>query len=138
MPLTGGLLNTLISLLEFLLPQSFMGFQTQPIVYFIVFLLFVYLAYRFLKLTFKGILIFIAAALFPLLANYFLGLDIGISFNSILSYGLTGLFLYIAGMLLKSVVSILKAVTWPFRKIFGGSEEERIEELEEELEEEEK
>lgn len=137
MPL-GGLLNTLISLLEFLLPQSFMGFETQPIIYFVIFVLFVYLAYRFLKVAFKGILIFISAALFPFVANYFLGLSISTGFNSLFSYGVTGFFLYMLGIAAKSSVGILKAVTWPFRKLLGRSEEEEeIDELKEEYKEEE-
>lgn len=134
MPL-GGLLNTLISLLEFLLPQSFMGLERQPIIYFVIFVLFLYLGYRFLKVAFKGILIFVTAALFPLVANYFLGMGIPVSLDSLFSYGVTGFFIYMLGIAVKSSVGILKAVTWPFRKLFEGSEEKEVEELKEKYKE---
>lgn len=131
-----GLVKTIIALLEYLIPQSFLGMQTQPILYFIIFMAFVYVVYRFLKFTFKAVLIFVAAGLFPVVANYFLGLTIPVTFNSILSYASVALFLFIVGMLLKSAVGILKAVTWPIRKLLGKSEEEEVEEKVEEYEEE--
>lgn len=132
----GGMFETLISILEYLVPQSFLGLQSHTIIYFFVFVIFVYLAYRFLKLAFKGLLIFVAAAFFPVVANYFLGLGIPITFNSIISYASAGLFFYIIGMLLKSVANIIKIVTWPLRKLFGESEEEKLEELEKRVDEE--
>lgn len=135
MPL-GGLLETVMALLNFLLPESFMGFQTQPIIYFVVFILFVYLAYRFLQLALKSVLIFAAAALFPIVANKFLGMSIPLNVGNVFSYATTGLFLYLLGRLLRTFSDILKAVTWPFRKLLGGSEEEYEELKKEEREEE--
>lgn len=135
MPL-GGLLETVMTLLNFLLPESFMGFETQPIIYFVVFILFVYLAYRFLQLALKSVLIFAAAALFPIVANKFLGMSIPLNVGNVFSYATTGLFLYLLGRLLRTFSNILKAVTWPFRELLGGSEEEYEELKEEEREEE--
>lgn len=132
-----GILDTLTDILKYIVPESFLGFDGQTIIYFLVFIVGVYLIYRFFKLAFKGVLVLIAAGLFPILANYFLGVDIPINFNTIISYAFMGLFLYLVGMFIKSGVSIVKIVTWPFRKIFGKSEEEKMEErIERELEEE--
>lgn len=132
----GGFLETIMSFLKFLVPESFLGLEGNTIIYFIIFIIFVYLIYRFLKVAFKSALIFVAAALFPFVANYFLGINIPITVDSIISYGVTGVFLYFLGLSLKFISGIVKAITWPFRKLFGKSEEERLEEqIDEEFEE---
>lgn len=131
-----SIVGTLVGILNFILPQSFMGVETGMILYFLIFVVSIYFIYRFLKLAFKAGLIFVSAGLFPVLANYVFGIQIPITVESILSYAFTGLFVYLAGYMIKSFYGVLKALTWPFRKLFGKSEEERIEErVEKELEE---
>lgn len=125
--LIAGVMDTLMTILEFIVPQSFLGFEGQTIIYFLAFIVGVYLIYRFFKLAFKGVLVMIAAAIFPVLANYFLGFDVPINFSTIISYGFMGVFLYLLGTFLKSSASVLKVVTWPFRKILGKSKEEKME-----------
>lgn len=104
------------------------------LVYVIVFAVVVYFIYRFMKLIFKAIMVFVAGAIFPFFANYFLNAGIPITMENIIFYSFGALALFFAVMLVKNIITVLKVITWPFRKLFGKSEKESIkEELEEEM-----
>ncbi|MFP4116964.1 MAG: hypothetical protein ACLFQ8_02280 [Candidatus Aenigmatarchaeota archaeon] len=142
MPLS-SLLDSVAELLSSLLPEQFLGlgadlYSFLPIVVFIVF---VYLIYRSLKIAFHGMLIFVAGALFPIFANNFFGTAIPIAIDSLVSYGLLALVIYLGYVFIGTIATFLKIVTWPFRKLFSKSKDvvtrdELDKEVEEILEEE--
>jgi len=137
MPIT-GILETIFSMISSVIPEEIMGYGLQlsnllPVLLFIVF---VYLAYKSLKIAFRGAIVFTAASLFPLFANYFFGASIAIGLDSMLSYGASGLILYIAYVFLGTIIKILKIITWPLRKLFGRDEDLNRDEVEEMIEEE--
>ncbi|MFP4115681.1 MAG: hypothetical protein ACLFTQ_00535 [Candidatus Aenigmatarchaeota archaeon] len=133
-------LKTVLQALSAILPEEIMGYSlhVQTVLPMVAFIGFIYIAYKSMKIAFRGIMVFTAAALFPVAANYFLGMNIPIHIDTMLSYGASGLLLYIGYVFFGTIVSILKIVTWPLRKLFGGGDEELSEEeVEEMLEEEE-
>jgi len=142
MPLS-GLLDAVADLISSLVPDQFLGlggdlYSFLPV---IVFAIFVYLVYKSLKVAFRGMLVFVAGALFPIFANNFFGTAIAIGIDSMVSYGLLALVLYLGYVFLGTVTTVVKVVTWPFRKLFSSSKDavtkdELDEEVEEILEEE--
>lgn len=133
-----GLVDSIASLLSSVLPDTFLGFSTDlySLLPILVFGIFVYLIYRSLKIAFHGILVFLAGALFPLFANRFLGIAITVGIDSMVSYGLLALVLYLGYVFLGTLTKIVSIVTWPIRKLFSGSKEEVTkDELDEEVEE---
>lgn len=140
-----GIVDSVASFLSSLLPDVFTGlgadlYSLLPI---LAFGIFVYLIYKSIKIAFHGIMVFTAGALFPFFANNFFGTSIAIGFESLISYGLLALVLYLAYVFLGTFTKIVKIVTWPIRKLFSSgdskvSKDELDEEVEEILEEEER
>ncbi len=125
MPLT-GIIETVLGLLESFVPGWLLGgfdqiYRIAPILAFVIF---VYFAYKSLKIAFHGLLVFTAAAIFPFFANYLLGTSIPTAIDSLLYYGLVGVILYLGYVFLGTITSILKVVTWPLRKLFSGGDKE--------------
>ncbi len=124
MPLS-GLVDIIVSLLSSVIPDQFIGigsnlYSLLPVA---VFVIFVYLIYKSLKIAFHGMLVFVAGALFPLFANNFFGTAIAIGIDSMLSYGLFALILYLGYVFIGTVKKILRVVTWPARKLFSKSKD---------------
>ncbi len=124
MPLS-GLIDFVVSLISSVLPEQFMGFGVDlysfmPVV---VFVIFVYLIYKSLKIAFHGMLVFVAGAVFPIFANNFFGTSMAIGIESLISYGLFALVLYIGYIFMGTITKVLKVITWPLRKMFSKSKD---------------
>lgn len=94
---------------------EFLG-QGDILIFFAIFVIFIIVAYRFVKFVFKAFMIGLVAALFPVFGNLLFGLNIEISLFNIFWFALTGIGLFILYAVLKIGWKFLKAVTWPFRR----------------------
>lgn len=132
-------LGVLNDLLGRAIPRGFIDLDFSVIMYFLVFVIFAYIAYKVLNVAFSFLFIFVAAGLFPVFASYVLGLPVDLSLGTVLSYALMGIIFYAIAFGLEILYKTLRAVFWPFRKIFGSSKEEEIDkEIRKEIEKERK
>lgn len=96
----------------------------------IVFILFIISLKKFMGIIRNGLIILIASALFPIVANKLLGLPVPADTGSIISFAMTGLFiyfLYLVGTTVYKVLSIAERVAKPFvpkSKTVGKGEKE--------------
>ncbi len=97
---------------------EFLG-QSEIIIFFAVFVIFIIIAYKLVKFAFKAFIIGLAAALFPIFGNFFLDLSIEITLFNIFWFALTGIGLFILYSIIKTGWKFLKAITWPFRRARG-------------------
>ncbi len=97
---------------------EFLG-QTEIIVFFLIFVVFIIIAYKLVKFVFRAFIIGLAAALFPIFGNFFLGMNIDITLFNVFWFALTGIGLFILYSILKTGWKFLKIVAWPFRKARG-------------------
>ncbi len=75
----------------------------------------IYAAYRIFKLVLHIIGAGILGALFPPFSNYFLGSQIPITFESIITYALVAIGIMYVILLIKGIYHLIKYATWPFR-----------------------
>ncbi|MFB6076373.1 MAG: hypothetical protein ABEK17_04480 [Candidatus Aenigmatarchaeota archaeon] len=127
----GSQINTLMELL----PSTIVNLNTETIIFFAFFIITIYSVYRLLKLAFKGLLVAVAAGIFPVIANVFLGYNFPITVETITSFAMMGVFFFIIAIIVEKILWVFKIITWPFRKLFSKNEEEELdEEIREELE----
>lgn len=134
------ILSVIGDFFRLIIPDTFIRLNFNVILYFLVFIVFVYIIYKFLKLTFRLGLVFVSGGLFPVLANYVLGLPIEVTVNTVFSYALMALVFYLLFILIGAGFRVLKTLSWPLRKIFGSSKSDKKEiekEILEEIEEDE-
>ena len=81
----------------------------------IIALVSIYVAYRLFKLVLHIIGAGVVGGIFPLLSNHFLGYEIPISFESIVTYALVAIGIMYVILLVKGVYHLIKYATWPFR-----------------------
>lgn len=102
-----------------------MTFDFQTALLFAVFLVFVVLAYKTVKLVTKVAMVGIVAALFPVAAK-FMGLPVELTIQSIAFFAFTGMLLYVLFTFSKLAMSAVeiaaKAVAWPFRQLLKKSD----------------
>jgi hypothetical protein len=60
----------------------------------VLFIVFLFLAYKVFKVLVKTVVIAVIAGVFPLVARYIFGMDIPVSFDSILWFVITAIALY--------------------------------------------
>jgi len=94
---------------------EFLG-QADIIMFFVIFVIFIVIAYKLVKFVFKAFMIGLVAALFPIFGNLLFDLGIEISLFNIFWFALTGIGLFILYSLLKTGWKFLKILIWPFRK----------------------
>ena len=75
----------------------------------------IYAAYRIFKLILHIVGAGILGGLFPLISNHFLGSEIPITFESIISYALVAIGIMYVILLVKGIYHLIKYATWPFR-----------------------
>lgn len=131
------MLESQINTLTEMLPTTITTLNLETLVFFAFFIITIYSIYRLLKLAFKGILVAVAAGVFPVLSNVLFGYNFPITIETVTSFAMMGIFFFILAVIVEKVLWVFKLITWPFRKLFGKSEEEKMEEeIKEELEEE--
>lgn len=94
---------------------EFLG-QTDIVIFFVIFVIFIVIAYKLMKFVFKAFMVGLVAALFPIFGNLFFGLGIDISLFNIFWFALTGICLFILYSIIKTGWKFLKMITWPFRR----------------------
>ena len=107
--------------LEFLgeIFSQLMGMNS--ILLFIIFFIFIILAYKLFQTVIKALIIGVIAAAFPFIANA-LGFSIPINLNTILWFAIFGVLLYFAYSFIAGGVKIVKLVLSPFRWLFRKKE----------------
>lgn len=90
--------------------------QPEIIIFFIIFLAFIVIAYKIFQFVAKAFIVGIIAALFPIFANMFLGFNIPINIQSILWFALLGIEIFLVYSFLLSIGKIVKIITYPFRR----------------------
>ncbi len=89
--------------------------QQGVLVYFLLFIVFVIIAYKFIKFLFRVLIIGLVSSLFPIFANLVLNLNIAINLYSIAWFAVTGMGLYIAYVAIKIAWKSIKTLTFPVR-----------------------
>lgn len=85
------------------------------LIFFVIFIIFIVIAYKLVKFLFKAFIIGLVAALFPVVGNLFLGLDIQISLYNIIWFAATGIGLFLLYSVIRTGWRFLKILTSPFR-----------------------
>jgi hypothetical protein len=93
---------------EFLADQSIL-------IFFVVFVIFIVIAYKLVKFLFKAFIIGLVAALFPIAGNLVFGLDIQITLFNIIWFAGTGIGLFLLYSIVKMGWKFLKVITAPIR-----------------------
>jgi len=95
-------------MLEFLADQSILMF-------FVFFIIFIAIAYKLVKFLFKAFIIGLMAAIFPIVGNLFLGLNIDITLFNIMWFAVTGVGLFVLYGVVRTGWKFLKIITAPVR-----------------------
>ncbi|MEE9323153.1 MAG: hypothetical protein V3U72_01280 [Candidatus Aenigmarchaeota archaeon] len=85
------------------------------LIFFVIFIIFIVIAYKLVKFLFKAFIIGLVAALFPVVGNLFLGLDIQISLLNIVWFAVTGIGIFLLYSVIKMGWKFLKLITSPIR-----------------------
>lgn len=85
---------------------------------FAVFAIGLFFLYKTMKFMMTAVMVAVASALFPFIANY-LGMKVSTSVESIATFVVWGVALFVVSTLIKDVLKILKLVTLPLRKLLG-------------------
>ena len=103
--------------------QNLLG-QPSVWLFFLLFLVFILLAYRVLKLLMRAAFVAVIAGLFPVFGNMFLGLSIPVTLNSIIWFAMMGLEIYFVYHILVSIGKLAEIITKPFKR-----KKERVEKV---------
>jgi hypothetical protein len=99
--------------------------QGDLIVFFLIFVIFIVIAYKLFKFIAKAAIIGLVAALFPVVGNYFLGLNIPITLGNIIWFAVTGIGLFVAYSIIRTGWRISKVITKPIKWIFKRKKKKR-------------
>ncbi|MEM5814444.1 MAG: hypothetical protein QXD77_01370 [Candidatus Aenigmatarchaeota archaeon] len=106
----------------------------QTAVIFMIFVLFIALAYKLFKLAFSA---GVAAAIgfsFPWINDFFkLGLPIAADLRTSIIFAGAALAIYVAYEFMHYIVAFFKIISWPFRSYLQGKEKEKVKKLEKEV-----
>ncbi len=94
------------------------GILQQPSVwlFFLLFFLFILVAYKVVKILVRALLIAVIAGVFPIFANMFLGMAIPITLQNILWFAMTGVEIYFVYHILCGIGKIAELITKPFSR----------------------
>ncbi len=95
-------------MLEFLADQG-------VLIFFVIFVIFIVIAYKLVKFLFKAFIIGLVAALFPVVGNLVFGLDIQISLYNIIWFAVTGICIFLLYAIVRMGWRFLKLLTSPVR-----------------------
>ena len=85
------------------------------LIFFVIFIIFIVIAYKLVRFLFKAFIIGLVAALFPIVANLFLGLNIDITLYNIIWFAGTGILLFLLYSFARTGWKFLKLSTLPLR-----------------------
>ncbi len=97
---------------EFLADQS-------VLVFFVIFIIFIVIAFKVVKFLFKAFMIGLVAAIFPIVGNLFLGFNIEISLFNIIWFAVTGIGLFLLYSVLRTGWRALSWVRRPTKRKKG-------------------
>jgi len=94
------------------------GVLQQPnlFVFFILFFLFILVAYKAVKVLVRGLIIAVIAGLFPIFANMFLGTSIPTTPQNLLWFAITGAEIYFVYYILVSIGALAELIMRPFKR----------------------
>ena len=97
---------------------SLQGLLQQPNVwlFFLLFFLFILIAYKVFKLLLKALVIGVISGLFPVFGNMFLGLSIPITIQNVLWFAVTGVEIYFVYHILVNIGKLAEIITKPFSR----------------------
>jgi len=98
--------------------------QANTLLLFIVFFIFLILAYKLFQTVVKALIVGVIAAAFPFVANM-LGFSVPITLNSILWFAIFGVVLYFAYAFISGGVKIIKIILSPFKALFRRKEKKK-------------
>lgn len=112
------------------------GLTTQGIAVFIVFILFVALAYKLFKLALSAAVTAAIGFSFPWINQYFnIGLPVAADMQTSIMFAGAALALFLAYEFLHYITAFFKLVTWPIRSYLKGKEKAKVKKLEKEVSE---
>ena len=105
----------------------FQGFLQQPnlFVFFLLFFLFIIIAYKVVKMLVRALIVAVISGLFPVFAKMFLGFSIDITLQNILWFAITGVEIYFVYCILVSIGKIAEIITKPF----SGKKTKKVEKI---------
>ncbi len=112
------------------------GLSLTPEIVFLIFVLFIFLVSRAIKVFFKALMVAAAGFIFPWAAQY-LGVSIGFAAtitNGIL-FAAAAVGLFFLYNFLHFVLAAVKIIIWPIKKILNIAEENELEKMKEEVKE---
>jgi hypothetical protein len=101
--------------------ESISGLLGEPntIIFFMLFIVFMLLAYKVVKLLMRAAIIAAIAGAFPVVANVFFGMPFEISIGNIIRFAMLGTEVYFTYHMLVSIGKIAEFITRPFGR--GGA-----------------
>lgn len=94
------------------------GFLPQQNIwlFFLLFFLFIIIAYKVVKILIRAAIIAVISGFFPVFANMFLGMSIPITLQSILFFAMTGVEIFFVYHILVSIGKLAELITKPFSR----------------------
>ncbi len=84
--------------------------------FFVLFFLFIIVAYKVVKLIVRAAIVAAISGAFPFIANAFLGMSIPITFTNILWFAMTGLEIFFVYHILVGIGTIAELISKPFSR----------------------
>ena len=85
------------------------------VIFFLLFVLFIIVAYKFFRIIAKAFFIGFLSALFPIAGNYLMDLSIPVNIDTMMWFAITGIVLYFFYEIIKMIIKGLKLLTIPFK-----------------------
>jgi len=103
------------------------GLLQQPslLIFFVLFFLFIIIAYKVVKMLIRAAMIALISGAFPLFSNAFLGTAIPITVGNVLWFATTGVEVYFVYSILVGMGKIADVLSKPFRR-GGGKRKEKV------------
>lgn len=99
--------------------------QANTVLLFVVFLVFIVLAYKIFQAMIKAFIVGVIAATFPVIANL-MGMDVPITINNIIWFALFGVAAYLLYATIAGGAKIMGLVMRPFRGLFGKKPVQKV------------
>ncbi len=112
------------------------GLTLTPEIVFLIFILFIFLVSRAIKVFFKALMVAAAGFIFPWVAQY-LGVNIGFAatITNGIFFAAAAVGLFFAYNFLHLIIAAGKIIIWPIKKILNIAEENELEKMKKEVSE---
>jgi hypothetical protein len=109
-----------------ILSEVFGIFQLPSMwLFFLLFFLFILVAYKVVKFLIRALIIAVVAGVFPIFANRFLGMAIPITLQNVVWFAITGVEIYFVYVILCSIGKLAEIVMKPF----SGKKTKKVEKI---------